>query len=238
MTMIAANLENVRDRIQAASQRAGRNLQAVRLLAVSKTFGPDAVLQAAAAGQFAFGENYVQEAVEKIQFLGSLPGVPTLEWHCIGPIQSNKTRLVAEHFQWVHTVDRLKLAQRLSDQRPRHFPPLQVCIQVKVQGGNTKSGVAPDEALHLARAVAALPHVCLRGVMSIPDPLASERAQREVFAQVKAVFDDLCNHGMALDTLSMGMSGDMDAAILEGSTLVRVGSAIFGARAHANPAVA
>ena len=230
MTTIATNLESVRERIRGACQRAGRDPQTVRLLAVSKTFGPDAVLEAVAAGQTAFGENYIQEAVEKIQLLAQQPGLPTLEWHCIGPIQSNKTRLVAEHFQWMHTVDRLKVAQRLSEQRPAYLPPLQVCIQVNVEGGATKSGVAPADAWALAQAVAALPRLCLRGVMSIPDPAPDEQAQRLVFAQVKAVFDDLQHQGLALDTLSMGMSGDMDAAILEGSTMVRVGSAIFGTR--------
>ncbi|MFM1907273.1 MAG: hypothetical protein RLZZ591_950 [Pseudomonadota bacterium] len=230
MTTIAVNLESVRERIRGACQRAGRDPQSVGLLAVSKTFGPEAVLEAVAAGQTAFGENYIQEAVEKIQLLAQHPGLPALEWHCIGPIQSNKTRLVAEHFQWVHTVDRLKVAQRLSEQRPAHLPPLQVCIQVNVEGGATKSGVSRTEAWALAQAVAALPRLTLRGVMSIPDPAPDEQSQRLVFAQVKAVFDDLRDQGLALDTLSMGMSGDLDAAILEGNTMVRVGSAIFGTR--------
>ncbi|MEY4756267.1 MAG: hypothetical protein RJA34_1165 [Pseudomonadota bacterium] len=238
MTTIAANLELLRERIQAVCLQAGRDPQTVRLLAVSKTFGPDAVLQAVAAGQTAFGENYIQEAVDKMQTLAQLPGVPALEWHCIGPIQSNKTRLVAEHFQWAHTVDRLKIAQRLSEQRPAHLPPLQVCIQVNVEGGATKSGVAPAQALELAQAVARLPRLCLRGVMSIPDPAVDVQAQRAVFAQVRAVFDDLLGQGLALDTLSMGMSGDMDAAIVEGSTMVRVGSAIFGVRTRAAEPVA
>ena len=224
--MIADNLHAVAQRIAHACQHYDRPVDAVRLLAVSKTFGPDAVQAAFDAGQRAFGENYIQEAVEKITALQALP----IEWHCIGPIQSNKTRLVAEHFQWVHTVDRLKIAQRLSEQRPAHLPPLQVCIQVNVDGGPTKSGVAPQEAAALAAAVAALPRLQLRGIMCIPEPAPDFVAARAVFTSAKAVFDALVVQGMPLDTLSMGMSGDLDAAIAGGSTMVRVGSAIFGAR--------
>ncbi len=228
MTMIADNLHAVRARIAQACTQAGRPVDAVQLLAVSKTFGPEAVQQAFDAGQRAFGENYIQEAVEKIAALAELP----IAWHCIGPIQSNKTRLVAEHFQWAHTVDRLKIAQRLSEQRPAHLPPLQVCIQVNVDGGPTKSGVLPDEALALARAVAALPRLQLRGLMCIPEPAPDFVAACAVFTRARGLFDALNSVGLALDTLSMGMSADVDAAVASGSTLVRVGSAIFGARSY------
>lgn len=228
MTMIADNLHAVRARIAQACTQAGRPVDAVQLLAVSKTFGPEAVQQAFDAGQRAFGENYIQEAVEKIATLAHLP----LEWHCIGPIQSNKTRLVAEHFQWAHTVDRLKIAQRLSEQRPAHLPPLQVCIQVNVDGGSTKSGVLPEEALALARAVAALPRLQLRGLMCIPEPAPDFVAACAVFTRVRGLFDAINAAGLTLDTLSMGMSADVDAAVASGSTLVRVGSAIFGARSY------
>jgi len=226
MTMIANNLQRIHDRIAQACGKAGRSPDSVTLLAVSKTFGADAVAQAHAAGQAAFGENYIQEAVEKITALSALP----LQWHCIGPIQSNKTRLVAEHFDWVHTVDRLKIAQRLSEQRPAHRPALQVCIQVNVDGGPTKSGVAPDQALALAQAVAALPRLRVRGLMCIPEPAPDFVAACAVFARARALFDEMNLAGMGLDTLSMGMSGDLEAAVASGSTMVRVGSAIFGAR--------
>ncbi len=201
-------------------------MEDVTLLAVSKTFGPGAVREAHSAGQVAFGENYVQEALEKMADLADLP----LQWHCIGPLQSNKTRPVAEHFDWVHTVDRLKIAERLAAQRPPERPPLNVCIQVNVDGGPTKAGVAPAEALALARAVAALPGLRLRGIMTIPEPAADFIAARALHAGAKAVFDQLNAAGLALDTLSMGMSADLEAAVAEGSTMVRVGSAIFGGR--------
>jgi len=226
MTMIQTNLQTVRARVAAACRAAGRAQSDVALLAVSKTFGPEAVAEAYAAGQTAFGENYIQEAVQKITQLRHLP----LQWHCIGPIQSNKTRLVAEHFDWVHTVDRLKVAQRLSEQRPAGLPPLQVCIQVNVDGGASKSGVLPADALALAQQVAALPGLRLRGVMSIPEPATDFVAACALFVRVKCVFDALNGAGLALDTLSMGMSADLEAAIHAGSTLVRVGSAIFGGR--------
>lgn len=228
MTMIERNLQTVRARVAAACSAAGRAPGEVTLLAVSKTFGPEAVAAAHAAGQTAFGENYIQEAVQKISQLRHLP----LQWHCIGPIQSNKTRLVAEHFDWVHTVDRFKTAQRLSEQRPAHLPALQVCIQVNVDGGASKSGVLAQEALALARQVALLPNLRLRGVMSIPEPAPDFAAACALFASVKAVFDTLKAEGQALDTLSMGMSADLEAAIHSGSTLVRVGTAIFGGRAR------
>ena len=227
MTTIPGNLQHVRARIATACQRAGRGVEEVTLLAVSKTFGADAVRAAAAAGQRAFGENYIQEGVEKIAALRDLG----LMWHCIGPIQSNKTRLVAEHFDWVHTVDRLKIAERLSAQRPADRPPLNVCIQVNIDGGANKSGVAPGEALALARAVAALPQLKLRGLMSIPEIAPDFEAARAVHASAKALFDQLNADGLGLDTLSMGMSDDLEAAIAAGSTMVRIGTSIFGSRA-------
>ena len=226
MTMIQSNLKAVQDRISAACQAVGRPAEAVTLLAVSKTFDACAVLDAHAAGQTAFGENYIQEAVQKITQLRHLP----LQWHCIGPILSNKTRLVAEHFDWVHTVDRLKTAQRLSEQRPPELAPLQVCLQVNVDAGATKSGVRPLEALALAQQVATLSRLRLRGVMSIPEPAPDFLAACALFAEVKALFDAMNAEGLALDTLSIGMSADLEAAIQAGSTLVRVGSAIFGGR--------
>ncbi len=226
--MIQIKLRQVQQRIAQACAQAGRAPLSVQLLAVSKTFGADAVVQAHAAGQTAFGENYIQEGVDKIRQLAHLP----LQWHCIGPIQSNKTRLVAEHFDWVHTIDRLKIAQRLSEQRPAGLAPLQMCIQVNVDGGTSKSGVTPAEALGLARDVAALPNVRLRGVMSIPEPAIDFIAACAVFTRVRTVFNALNAEGLGLDTLSMGMSADMEAAIHEGSTMVRVGTAIFGGRTY------
>lgn len=226
MTVISQQLQAVHARIAAACHAAGRDPASVQLLAVSKTFGPEAVRTAHAAGQIAFGENYIQEAVDKMAALADL----RLQWHCIGPIQSNKTRLVAEHFAWAQTVDRLKIAQRLNEQRPAALPPLQVCIQVNVDGGASKSGVAPEDAPALARAVAALPRLQLRGLMCIPDPQPDFVAMKAVFLRAKALYDELRAQGLALDTLSMGMSGDLEAAIHAGSTLVRVGTAIFGGR--------
>ncbi|MBP7530803.1 MAG: YggS family pyridoxal phosphate-dependent enzyme [Ottowia sp.] len=216
----------MRARIATACQLAGRNVEDVTLLAVSKTFGAEAVRAAAGAGQRAFGENYVQEGIDKIAQLRDL----ALAWHCIGPLQSNKTRLVAEHFDWVHTVDRLKIAERLSAQRPEGLAPLNVCIQVNIDGGPTKSGVAPAEALALARAVAALPRLALRGLMTIPEPAPDFEAARAIHASAKALFDQLNAEGLGLDTLSMGMSADLEAAVDAGATMVRVGTAIFGAR--------
>ena len=230
MTLIAENLQTVQARIRQACAAAGRSPDSVRLLAVSKTFGPEAVRQAHAAGQSAFGENYIQEAVDKITVLRDLP----LEWHCIGPIQSNKTRPVAEHFDWVHSVDRLRIAQRLSDQRPGHLPPLQVCLQVNTDGGPTKSGAQPEEVLVLARAVAALPRLVLRGLMTIPDPVEGFEAQVVLHRRGTELFERL-RRELALpqfDTLSMGMTADLEAAIAAGSTLVRVGTAIFGGRSY------
>jgi pyridoxal phosphate enzyme (YggS family) len=226
MTTIAANLQSVRRRIADACAAAGRDVNEVTLLPVSKTFGPDAVREAFAAGERAFGENYIQEAVEKQALLADLP----LQWHCIGPIQSNKTRLVAAHFAWAHGVDRLKIAQRLSEQRSDAQPPLQVCIQVNIDGGPGKSGVAPAEALALAREVAQLPRLQLRGIMTIPEPGEDFEGQLAVHRAARALFDQLRDSGLALDTLSMGMTADLEAAIHAGSTMVRVGTAIFGGR--------
>ncbi|MDO8251148.1 MAG: YggS family pyridoxal phosphate-dependent enzyme [Rhodoferax sp.] len=229
MTMIQTNLESVRARVTAACLAAGRDPGDVAVLAVSKTFNAQAVEDAYAAGQTAFGENYIQEAVQKITQLRHLSD-PPIQWHCIGPIQSNKTRLVAAHFDWVHTVDRLKVAQRLSEQRPPGLPPLQVCIQVNVDDGDTKSGVRPEDALALAQQVAALPNLRLRGIMSIPEPAPDFIASCALFERVSVVFDALNAAGLALDTLSIGMSADLEAAIHAGSTMVRVGTAIFGGR--------
>ncbi len=214
-----------------ACQQAGRDPASVRLLAVSKTKPAEAVAEAVAAGQRCFGENYVQEGVDKIAALRAL-GFAGLEWHCIGPLQSNKTRAVAEAFDWVHTIDRLKVAERLSAQRPEALPPLQVCVQVNVDGGANKAGVAPAALPALAHAVASLPRLRLRGLMAIPEPAPDAASARAVFGQVQALFQALCADGLALDTLSMGMSDDLEPAIASGSTLVRVGSAIFGARAY------
>ena len=229
MNEIAQHRQAVLVRLQAACAAAGREPGSVSLLAVSKTFDADGVHQAWCDGQREFGENYIQEGVDKIARLHELAPGGGLVWHCIGPVQSNKTRLVAEHFDWLHTLDRLKIAQRLNEQRPAHLPPLNVCLQVNIDGGDTKSGVAPHEALGLAQAVLALPRLRLRGLMTIPDPVDDMVA---VHTRARVLFEDL-QRALALpdfDTLSMGMSGDMDAAVQAGSTMVRVGSAIFGTR--------
>ena len=226
MTTIRNNLQRVRERIVAACAQAQRPVTEVTLLAVSKTFGPEAVREAHDAGQSAFGENYIQEAVEKIALLGEL----SLQWHCIGPVQSNKTRLVATHFEWVHSIDRLKIAQRLSEQRPPGLAPLNVCVQVNIDGGATKAGVSPREVLALAGDIAQLPNLRLRGLMTIPEPVADAAAQRELHLRTKALFDQLNDAGLQLDTLSMGMTADLEAAVLAGSTMVRIGTAIFGGR--------
>ncbi len=228
MGAIAAGLQACHVRIETACTQAGRPIGEVSLLAVSKTFPEEAVREAWRAGQTAFGESYVQEAVAKLEALRDLP----LEWHFIGPIQSNKTRPVAERFDWVHGVDRMKIAERLSEARPAAMPALNVLIQVNVGGEASKSGVTPDEALPLARAVAGLPRLRLRGFMTIPRPDADGAAARAQFATLRRVFDAARAEGLAVDTLSMGMSDDLEAAILEGSTLVRVGTAIFGKRVY------
>jgi pyridoxal phosphate enzyme (YggS family) len=233
MASIELKLQQLRQRIERACAAANRPVQSVTLLAVSKTFGADVVRQAHAAGQRAFGENYVQEALAKIAALDDL--VPQAQWHLIGPLQSNKTREVATAFDWVHSVDRLKIAERLSAQRPAHLEPLQLCLQVNVSGEASKSGVAPLELAALARAVAALPRVRLRGLMSIPEAVDDFEAQRVPHRRLREMFADLRAEGLALDTLSMGMSADLEAAIAEGATMVRVGSALFGARAVTTP---
>ncbi|MDQ1314009.1 MAG: Pyridoxal phosphate homeostasis protein [Pseudomonadota bacterium] len=219
-------LRAVRARIARAAAGAGRGGAEVSLLAASKTFGEAAVRALADAGQRAFGENYLQEALEKQSALRDLP----LEWHFIGPIQSNKTRAIAENFSWVHSVDRLKVAERLSAQRPIGMPPLQVCIEVNVSGEASKGGVVPAELPALAEAVAKLPNIRLRGLMAIPAPVRDAAAQRAAFRPVRKAYDALIARGFALDTLSMGMSADLEAAILEGATIVRIGTALFGER--------
>ena len=228
MAMIADNLEQVRARIARACLDAGRPVESVTLLAVGKRFPAAALRAAALAGQTRFGENLVQEGVEKIAALADLRA--QLEWHLIGPLQSNKTRQVAEQFDWVHSIDRLKVAERLSAQRPAHLAPLQVCLQVNISGEATKSGLAPGAVEAIAHAVAALPRLELRGLMAIPQPVEGRAAQRVPHRALRLLFDALVARGLALDTLSIGMSDDLEAAIDEGSTLVRVGTAIFGAR--------
>jgi hypothetical protein len=226
MTAIASQLQAVNRAIAQAAHMAPRRAENITLLAVSKVFPATAVREAYEAGQCAFGESYVQEALDKIAALRDLP----LEWHFIGPIQSNKTRAIAENFAWVHSVDRLKIAERLSAQRPPYLLPLNVCIQVNVSGEDSKSGVAPGEVLELAQAVAQLPQLKLRGLMAIPAPAEGLEAQRKPFAQLRELMQQLNAQGLELDTLSMGMSHDLEAAVLEGATIVRVGSAIFGQR--------
>ena len=234
MTTVIDKLGQVQNRIAAACTAAGRPVQSVTLLAVSKTFAADAVREAFAGGQRSFGENYVQEALDKIAALADLRS--QLEWHLIGPLQSNKTRPVAAAFDWVQSVDRLKIAQRLSEQRPAGLAPLQICLQVNISGEASKSGLLPAELLAVAQAVAAMPRLRLRGLMSIPEPvedLAAQRAPHRVLRELLAMLNAA---GLALDTLSMGMSADLEAAVAEGATLVRVGTAIFGGRPLA-PAV-
>lgn len=230
MSGLSGRLQNLVTRIARAASDAGRDPVGIRLLAVSKTWPAESVREAAAAGQRAFGENYVQEGVAKVEALADLD----LEWHFIGPLQSNKTRPVANSFAWVHSIDRLKIAQRLSEQRDVFLPPLQVCIQVNVSGEASKSGVSPAELPDLARAVAALPRLKLRGLMTIPEPTSDVALQRSRFAMLRQLIEQLRADGLELDTLSMGMSDDLEAAIAEGSTMVRVGTAIFGSRNYAN----
>ncbi len=226
MTAILSNLQATREAIAQAAKAAQRDVTNVRLLAVSKTFPAQAVREAYQAGQTAFGENYLQEALDKMAQLKDLP----LEWHFIGPIQSNKTRPIAENFAWVHSVDRLKIAERLSAQRPPQLPPLNICLQVNVSGEASKSGVAPEEVMQLARDVAQLPQLKLRGLMTIPAPAEDAAAQRAPFARMRQLLEELNGQGLSLDTLSMGMSHDYPAAIQEGATMVRIGTAIFGGR--------
>lgn len=228
MATIANNLELVRSRISQACLTVQRPPASVTLLAVSKTFPAENVRDAFNAGQKLFGENYVQEALDKIAALSDIRD--QIQWHLIGPLQSNKTRPVAEAFDWVHTVDRLKIAQRLSEQRPEHLPPLQICVQVNTSGEDSKSGCEPSEALALAQAVAQLPRLKLRGIMALPAPSPDPAAQHEALRQVRVHFDNWRQHGLDVDTLSMGMSNDLEAAVQEGATMVRIGTAIFGHR--------
>jgi pyridoxal phosphate enzyme (YggS family) len=226
MTAILSNLQATREAIASAAKAAQRNAAEVQLLAVSKTFPAEVVRAAYQAGQKAFGENYLQEALDKMRALADLP----LEWHFIGPMQSNKTRPIAENFSWVHSVDRFKIAERLSAQRPAYMPPLNVCLQVNVSGEESKSGVAPQELVQLAYDVALLPKLKLRGLMTIPAQAHAEIAQRAPFAHMRKMLEELNEQGLALDTLSMGMSHDFPVAIAEGATIVRIGRAIFGSR--------
>ena len=228
MATIKENIQEVHRRLAKACTDAARPAAEVRLLVVSKTFEAGAVREAHAAGERAFGENYVQEALDKIAALADLRA--GIEWHLIGPLQSNKTRVVAESFDWVHTVDRLKIAQRLSEQRPEGLPPLQVCLQVNISGESSKSGLSPEEVPALAAEIARLPRLRLRGLMAIPEPAPDFEAQRLPHRQLAQLLRTLQDRGLPLDTLSMGMSADLEAAVMEGATLVRVGSAIFGAR--------
>ena len=228
MSTIADNIGLVRERIRAAAQSAQRDESSVHLLAVSKTKPAQAVREAYAAGMHDFGENYLQEALSKQLELTDLP----LSWHFIGPIQSNKTRAIAENFAWVHSVDRLKIAQRLSEQRPADLPPLNICIQVNVSGEASKSGCTPADLPALAHAINALPRLKLRGLMAIPEPTEDRTAQDAAFAAVRDLQNSL---NLPLDTLSMGMSHDLESAIAQGATWVRIGTALFGARHYGQP---
>jgi pyridoxal phosphate enzyme (YggS family) len=237
MSSISINLQAVRQLIVQAAQLADRSFTEIQLLAVSKNFDARDVLEAVKAGQTAFGENYVQEALDKMAAIEILSPGLKLEWHFIGPIQSNKTRAIAQHFAWAHSVDRLKIAERLSEQRPTHLPPLNICLQINISEKQTKSGMHITETAQLAKQVAALPNLRLRGLMVIPEPMKTLELQRASYGQIRTLLDQLneqrLNTELKLDTLSMGMSGDMEAAILEGSTIVRVGTAIFGNRNYA-----
>jgi pyridoxal phosphate enzyme (YggS family) len=228
MSTLADNLSAISARIASAAQAAGRDPASVQLLAVSKTKPASAIREIHAAGVCDFGENYLQEALTKQQALGDL----SLIWHFIGPIQSNKTKAIAEHFDWVHSVDRLKIAQRLSEQRPAGLPPLNICLQVNVSGEDSKSGCTPADLPTLAKAVAALPNLRLRGLMAIPEPTDDRAAQEAAFATLRQLQEGL---GLGLDTLSMGMSHDLEAAIAQGATWVRIGTALFGARDYGQP---
>lgn len=233
MSLIVDNLQVVHEQIRVAALDAARDPQEITLLAVSKTFGAGVVIEAALAGQTDFGENYVQEALDKMTAIRLEQPNLLLKWHFIGPMQSNKTRHVAERFDWVHSIEREKIAQRLAEQRPTQLPPLNVCLQVNIGAEASKSGIAPDRLLPLAQAVAAMPRLKLRGLMALPPQAASYELQRSAFRQLRKLFDAVRKQGIPLDTLSMGMSADMHAAIAEGATIVRIGTAIFGKRNNA-----
>ena len=230
MSQIAQQLDKVRQRIRSAAILAGREPSSVQLLAVSKTHSLEQILAAIQAGQYAFGESYVQEAITKIEAIAHSHLQPPIEWHFIGPIQSNKTAAIASHFSWVHSVDRLKIAQRLNEQRPTYLPELNICIQVNTSGETSKAGVSPRALTELANAIQTLPRLRLRGLMTIPAPSQDPQVQRLPFAQLRQLMESLCNRGYSLDTLSMGMSQDLESAIVEGATIVRIGTDIFGAR--------
>jgi pyridoxal phosphate enzyme (YggS family) len=233
MSLISDNLQAVYKALSSAALEAGRSPAEITLLAVSKTFNAAAVIEAAHAGQTAFGENYLQEALDKMTQVRAQAPELSLEWHFIGPIQSNKTRPIAEHFAWAHSVDRLKIAERLSQQRPEGLPDLNLCLQINISGEASKSGVAPEQALELAQAIAALPRLRLRGLMAIPEPSPDPAQQHRPMQEMRVLFQQLQQAGLSLDTLSMGMSADMAIAIAEGSTMVRIGTAIFGGRQYA-----
>ena len=233
MSSIQQNIEQITSQIRSAEQKCGRAPDSVQLLAVSKTKPIDAILEAALGGQVAFGENYVQEGVDKVKHFSEQHSNLNLEWHFIGPIQSNKTRPIAESFQWVHSVERDKIAQRLSDQRPSELPPLQVLIQVNTSGEESKSGASEETVFALAELISSLPNLTLRGLMSIPANVSDYQSQLNAFSQLAELKDKLAAKYPNIDTLSMGMSGDMDAAVEAGSTMVRIGTAIFGARNYA-----
>ncbi|WP_213990673.1 YggS family pyridoxal phosphate-dependent enzyme [Sodalis sp. dw_96] len=235
MNAIEQNLQQVTARISATARECGRDPGEVSLLAVSKTKPVEAIEEAIAAGQRAFGENYVQEGVEKIRYFQQRKFIPPLDWHFIGPLQSNKSRLVAEHFHWLHTLDRLQLAQRLNLQRPAESAQLNVLIQINISGEESKSGIMPDRLPELAAMVTELPRLRLRGLMAIPAVESDYQRQLAVFQQMAALFNDLRRQFPHVDTLSLGMTGDMAAAIAAGSTLVRIGTAIFGARDYGAP---
>ncbi|CAM4299627.1 YggS family pyridoxal phosphate-dependent enzyme [Vibrio agarivorans] len=234
MSSIQQNIELITSQIKSAEQKCGRARDSVQLLAVSKTKPNQAILEAAQAGHQLFGENYVQEGVDKVQFFNQNHPELAIEWHFIGPIQSNKTRHVAEHFAWVHTIDRAKTAQRLNDQRPEGMPPLQVLLQVNTSGESSKSGLDAEQVFELAELISRLPNLKLRGLMSIPANVTDYDSQLAAFTELAALKDKLHALYPSVDTLSMGMSGDMEAAIEAGSTIVRIGTAIFGARDYAN----
>ncbi len=238
MTSIQQNIEQITSQIESAQQKCGRGRDTVQLLAVSKTKPVEAILEAAQAGQVSFGENYVQEGADKVAYFTEHHPQLELEWHFIGPIQSNKSRHVAESFAWVHTVDRAKIAKRLNEQRPDGMAPIQVLIQVNTSGESSKSGISDDQIFELAELISHLPNLTLRGLMSIPANVPDYASQLDAFTQLAQLKDKLAQRfpEQNIDTLSMGMSGDMQAAIEAGSTMVRIGTAIFGARDYSNKA--